>query len=281
MRVIELMLFGIGSLFLSIFAISSVYPYAANRLESIAERRSVHLKDDFLWMSSRKLLLVFTFSGICLGAVAFLLTRNAMTSLALTLTPVLFSGLAVKRYRKRRTLLIIRQLPAFLDTLSGYIKAGHSFPEAVASAIPLLPGGIREEISWLSRLNRLGTPLPDAFLAWEIRMPSPEVSLVARPMRIALSTGGNIVSLLERARDVLRARQRQQDKLRSMTAQARLQAIVLTMLPPIFLAVLSRMEDGFLEAILNSGPGRMILLSAALLQFIGWLFIRNILSVKI
>lgn len=171
-------------------------------------------------------------------------------------------------------------MPSMLDTLSGYVKAGHSLPEALSGAIPLLPSGIREEIAWLFRLNRLGTSLPDALIAWEKRMPSPELSLVVRPLRIALSGGGNLVSLLERSRDVLRARQRQQDKMRSMTAQARLQAIVLTMLPPAFLLVLSKIEDGFWEASTRTVVGRMLLATAAILQFLGWLLIRKILGAK-
>ncbi len=281
MKTVELILFGVGALLLTLFSIASVYPYIETRLENIADRRSVHLKSDFLRLSSKLVLICFSATGAVLGIAAFIATRNIFASVLSAAIPVIFSGLAVKRYRRQRSKRIIRQLPSFLDTLCGYVKAGHSLPEAMASAIPLLPRGIREEISWLSRLNRLGTPLSDAFLAWERRMPSSELSLVARPMRIALSTGGSIVSLLERTRDVLRARQRQHDKMRSMTAQARLQALVLTMLPPIFLVVLSKMEEGFWEASTSSSTGRLILLTVAILQFFGWLLIRKILAVKI
>jgi tight adherence protein B len=275
-----MLLFGCGALSLVFFAISTFYPYAVDRLERLADRRSDQLKGDFLRMQPRTLLRLFIVIGVAFGIAAYLVTGAAWTSFSALTIPFILSGLAVRRYQRLRFRRVIHQLPSMLDTLSGYVKAGHSLPEALSGAVPLMPSGIREEVAWLFRLNRLGTPLPDALIAWEGRMPSPELSLVVRPLRIALSGGGNLVSLLERSRDVLRARQRQQDKMRSMTAQARLQALVLTMLPPAFLLVLSKMEDGFWEATTGTLIGRMLLLAAAILQMAGWLLIRRILGVK-
>jgi tight adherence protein B len=277
---LELILFGAGALSLTCFAVSTFYPYIANRLEEIADRRSNQLRGDFLFMSSRTLLRSFLALGAGLGFLAYRMTGAAWASVSVITVPLVLSGIAVKRYQRIRNNRVISQLPSMLDTLSGYVKAGHSFPEALSGAIPLLPSGIREEIAWLFRLNRLGTSLPDALLAWERRIPSSELSLVVRPLRIALTGGGNLVSLLERSRDVLRSRQRQQDKMRSMTAQARLQALVLTMLPPVFLLVLSSMEEGFWEASTGTLPGRLLLATAAILQLFGWLLIRIILKVK-
>ncbi|HEY3490918.1 MAG TPA: type II secretion system F family protein [Candidatus Deferrimicrobiaceae bacterium] len=277
---IEWVFFGAGAISLAVFSISTLYPYTVERIEEVAERRSNHLKNDFLHLSTRRVILVFLILGVIAGAVLFWVAQNIWWSLLASALPVFLSGLAVRRYRRRRCQKVVSQLPTLLDTISGYIKAGHSFPEALSHAIPLLPRGIREDVAWLSRMNRLGTPLPEAFLAWERNNPSPEMTLVARPMRVALSSGGNVTTLLERIRNVLRSRQRQQDKMRSMTAQARLQALVLTMLPPIFLLVLTKMDPGFWRAITTTPVGRTILVLATTLQFLGWVFIRKMLAVK-
>ncbi len=133
----------------------------------------------------------------------------------------------------------------------------------------------------MSQLVRLGTPLADALLLWEQRIPCEEVSLAVRPLRLALPAGGNVVALLERTRDILRARFRMQEKMRSMTAQARLQACVLTLLPPGFIAMLSRIDPGFLSRCLGSPQGKAILAASGVLQVLGWLTIRKILAVKV
>ncbi len=71
-----------------------------------------------------------------------------------------------------------------------------------------------------------------------------------------------------------------EEKMRSMTAQARLQACVLTLLPPAFIALLSRVDPAFLPRCLGSAQGKAILAAAGILQALGWLTIRNILSAK-
>jgi tight adherence protein B len=269
-----------GFALLSYFCIVSALPYAMKRVESIADRRSEQLKRDFLWWSARGLVAGFLATGIALGIATWRMVGNLPLALGSIAIPAMLSGLAVRHYKRVRLRKVTSQLPGFLDTLSGYIKAGHSLPEALAGSESLLPRGIREDVSWIVRMNRLGTPLSETFMAWEAKSPSPEMTLVARPLRISLSTGGNVVSLLERTRDVLRARQRQADKMKSMTAQARLQAIVLTLMPPLFLLVLSRMQEGFLEAMTGTPIGRLILVCAGILQLFGWLLIRKILGVK-
>jgi tight adherence protein B len=197
------------------------------------------------------------------------------------IVPILISGFMVRIYRERRRKRVIAQIPGFLDILAGQVKAGHSLQGALSDTIPLLPHEIRNEISWVFRLCRLGTSLSEAFALWEERMPSEEVALVVRPLCVALPTGGNIVELLTRSRDILQSRNRMREKMRSMTAQARLQAAILTLLPPVFTVVLSKVDPDFLPRIVGTVQGKAILMIAAFLQFLGWLTIRKILAVKL
>jgi tight adherence protein B len=128
--------------------------------------------------------------------------------------------------------------------------------------------------------NRLGTPLAEALAHWEERIRSEEVSLFVRPLRAAIPGGGNIVDLLERTRDILRLRMRTTEKLRSMTAQARLQALVLTLLPPAFAVALSKVDPGFFPNLLGTPQGKTIMAIVFVLQALGWITIRKILSVR-
>jgi tight adherence protein B len=278
MNPLETVLFTLGTLVLALLATTSLFPAAVRRLEWIAGRRSEQLRRDFLFLSPERVMAVLLVPGAALGCFVWRATGSGWTFLPAAILPVVLSGAGVKRFRRRRITKVLAQLPGFLDTLAGNVRAGRSLPEALVGSVPLLPGGIREEAAWLVRLIRLGTPVPDALSAWEARLPSPEIVLAVRPLRIASSRGGNIASLLERTRDILRSRQRQREKMRSMTAQARLQAWVLTLLPPAFLLVLSGMEEGFLAAVTGTPAGRLLLAAAGTLQVCGWLLIRRILG---
>jgi tight adherence protein B len=280
MTPLEYTLFTAGVSMLSWFFLRAFAPYLRNRLEATAQRRAADLREEFLLLPSRKILLMLLSAGGACTLIAIALTSNLLWAAMAGIVPILISGSMVRFYRERRRKRVISQLPGFLDALAGQVKAGHSIQGALSDTIPLLPHEIRNEISWIFRLCRLGKPLSEAFVHWEERMPCEEVALVVRPLRVALPTGGNIVELLTRSRDILRARNRMREKMRSMTAQARLQAMVLTLLPPVFAGVLSKIDPDFLPRILGTIQGKAILAIAAFLQILGWLTIRRILAVK-
>jgi tight adherence protein B len=280
MTLAETVLFFAGGLLLSSFLLFTITPFFRSRLEETAGRRAQDLREEFLPLSPRRILLILLAAGALSGSVAAVFARDLMWAAAAAAVPVLLSGLAVRHYRVRRRKRVIRQLPGFLDLLAGHVKAGHSLQEAIPDTVPLLSGSIRKEVAWLAQLNRLGTPLPQVLLLWERRMPCEEISLVVRPLRIALPAGGNIVELLARSRDILRARTRMEDRMHALTAQARMQALVLTLLPPGFVAALSQIDPDFLSRCLETAPGKAILALATLLMALGWLTIRKMLSVK-
>lgn len=280
MTPLEYALFAAGASLLSWILLRAFAPFLRDRLEATAHRHAKDLREEFLLLPPRKIVLLLTASGIIVAFLSYPLTSNFLWAAASGTLPTLVSGCLVKVYRSRRRKKVISQIPGFLDILAGQVKAGRSLQEAISDTISLLPNQIRKEISWIYRLCRLGTPLSEAFLLWEKRMPCDEVALLVRPLRAALPAGGNIVELLTRTRDILRARIRMKEKMQSMTAQARLQATVLTLLPPAFAAVLSRIDPAFLPRALGTAQGKAILAAAAFLQFLGWLSIRKILSVK-
>ncbi len=280
MTVAEYTLFAGGAALLVLFLLRTAAPRFGNRFEKTADQASRDLREEFLFLSPRRTMAILLVMGGILATAAILLIKDVLWAAVLAIAPTLLSGLAIRRFRRKRRMKIIAQLPGFLDVLSGHARAGHSLPESMLESVSLLPAGIREEVSWMSQLIRLGTPLAEALLLWEQRIPCEEISLAVRPLRLALPAGGNIVALLERTRDILRARFRMGEKMRSMTAQARLQACVLTGLPPAFIAMLSGVDPDFLPRCLGSLQGKAILAAAGILQVLGWLTIRKILSVK-
>ncbi len=276
----EYALLAAGISLLSWFLVRRFAPFLRDRLETTARERAKDLREEFLLLPHRKIMFFLLASGGVCSLLAYLATFSILFATGAGIAPILFSGFTVRYYRAQRRKKVISQLPGFLDVLAGQVKAGHSLQEALSDTIPLLPREIRKEISWVFRLTRLGTPLAESFLLWEERMPCDEVALVVRPLRVALPAGGNIVDLLIRSRDILQARNRMREKMQSMTAQARLQAGVLTLLPPVFAVILSRIEPDFLPLILGTPQGKAVIAVSALLQFLGWMTIRKILSVK-
>lgn len=273
-------IFVLGAALIARFLLRAALPQARTRFVSAANRHSDELREEFVLLPPARIAAVLLVSATVLAGAALAATRSVAVAAAAGAAPVLFAGLLIRWYRNRRKRSILSQLPALLDLLSGHVRAGHSLSESLAETVHLLPAGIREEMAWILQQNRLGTPLAEALAHWEERIRSEETSLLVRPLRAAIPGGGNIVDLLERTRDILRLRMRTTEKLRSMTAQARLQALVLTLLPPAFAAALSKIDPGFFPNLLGTPQGKTIMAIAFVLQVLGWVTIRKILSVR-
>lgn len=273
-------IFLLGTALIARFLLRAALPKARARFVSAANRHSSDLREEFVHLPAHRIAAALLASAAVLAVAALAATRSVAVAAASGTTPVLFAGLLIRWYRIRRKRSILSQLPSLLDLLSGHVRAGHSLSESLSETVPLLPAGIREEMAWVLQQNRLGTALPEALVQWEERIRSEETSLMVRPLRAAIPGGGNIVDLLERTRDILRLRIRSTEKLRSMTAQARLQALVLTLLPPAFAGALSKVDPGFFPNLLGTPQGKAILAIAFILQLLGWIAIRKILSVR-
>ena len=262
------------------FLLRSALPEMRTRFVRATNRHSDELREEFVLLSPVRIATALVVSATLLAGTTLAATRSAAIAGISGSVPALLAGLIIRWYRNRRKKSILTQLPALLDLLSGHVRAGHSLPESLSETVPLLPPGIREEMAWVLQQTRLGTPLVGALTSWEERIRSEETSLLVSPLRAAIPGGGNIVDLLERTRDILRLRMRTAEKLRSMTAQARLQAVVMTLLPPAFAVALSKVDPGFFPDLVGTPQGKSIMAIAFVLQILGWITIRKILSVR-
>ena len=269
-----------GFLLIVRFFLRTAIPGVHRRFLLAADRRSADLREEFVPLAPGSVALWLGASAAACSCTALALTGSGAAALVGGILPLVLSGMAVRVYRSRRRARILSRLPVLLDLLAGHMKAGHSLPSSLAETVPLLPPGIREEMGWVLQQTRLGTPIADSLLAWERRLRAEEVSLFVRPLRAALPGGANVAELLERTRDILRMRARMRETLHSMTAQARLQAVVLTLLPPGFAAVLSLIDPGFLPNLFGTLLGKAILAAVSVLLVTGWLVIRMILSAR-
>lgn len=277
---LEYILFMLSFISFLFFLHRTAIPWISRRFDRAAAATSTTLREDFLFLSRNQASLALLLLCLLPGITVAILSRNGWIGFFAGFSCALLSGVILRTHRNRRRKKIVAQLPALLDILTGHLQAGHSLSEALKDSVVLLPRGIREEISWIFQKIQVGTPLPEALSLWESRIPTEEVLLVVRPLKSALSTGSDVANLLSRCSDILQAKQTMEGRLRSMTAQSRLQAVVLTLLPPGFILILSKIDPEYLPRCVGTAPGIALLSTAAVLQLAGWLCIRKIMAEK-
>jgi tight adherence protein B len=140
---------------------------------------------------------------------------------------------------------------------------------------------LKQEFSLVLREQRLGLPLEQSLANLARRMPTQSCILVVSAMRIATETGGGLAETLERTAQTVRSRLQAEGKIGALTAQGKLQAWVVGMLPLLLMLILDRMEPEAMALLWHSQLGWMTLAVIGFLECMGVYVIRKIIAIDI
>jgi len=152
---------------------------------------------------------------------------------------------------------------------------------AIAQLVREAQAPIAQEFDLLLREQRVGVPLDQALENMNRRLPLPSLTLVVSALRIASVTGGGLAETLERAAQTLRNSLAMEDKIRALTAQGKLQAIVVGALPLLLVLVLAQMEPEAMALLWRTRIGWATVAVVALLEIFGIVLIRKIVAIDV
>jgi len=183
--------------------------------------------------------------------------------------------------RERRMKKFNRALPGALDIIARSLRAGHALSAALEIVGEQASEPVRSEFRTLCRQQNLGMPFREAVVNLLERVPSADLQLVVTSMLVQRETGGNLVEILDRTNAVMRDRIRLEGEMRVYTAQGRLTAWILGLLPA-FLYVLLRLANPAYMRVMTADPtGQKLLMGSAIMIVFGFLLIRRIVKVKL
>ena len=113
------------------------------------------------------------------------------------------------------------------------------------------------------------------------RVPLPEVHLLVTAVALALQVGGSLGGTLDRLADTLRRKHVIEAKLRALTSQGRLQAIIVTALPVALMLALTALDPVSMRPLVTTAGGWAVLGCIAILETTGWLLIRRIVAIDV
>ena len=249
--------------------------------ERFTRETGFHLRELFLFVDPARLY-VLNLALTLLGAgTAWLLTGNVLVALAVAVVLVLSPSLVLRWLRARRIEQVEQQLPDALQMLAGTARAGLSLPAAIRQVRTELAPPLQQELLLVQHEQRLGVSLDDALENLARRIPAQPVKLMVSAMRIANETGGGLAETLERTATTLRSQHTMELKIRALTAQGKLQAWVVGLLPVFLLWVLHRMEPEAMAQLWTTQLGWGVLAAVIVMEFIGVLLIRRIVAIDI
>ena len=100
-------------------------------------------------------------------------------------------------------------------------------------------------------------------------------------IKLTMQSGGSLAEVLDRITDTIRQRTEFQDRLRTMTAQGRFEAIAMAAAPVVAFLILFFLDRQLMQPLVETRLGWCAIGAVALLETIGFLVINKIVTIDV
>lgn len=185
--------------------------------------------------------------GLVLGQLLYGPVLAGVCAIALGLAPLLY----VRHRKKARHDRLLMQLSSAFDLMARVLRSGHSVPQAFQAVADTFDPPIAGEFARCQEQQNLGLLPEVAYRDLARRTGVLEIKIFVMAMMIQRQTGGNLSEVLERLADLVRERVRLRNHVRTLTAEGRMQAVVLLLLPPIMFFVMRFINRPYADVLLD------------------------------
>ena len=180
----------------------------------------------------------------------------------------------------RRRAKMLAQLPGFLDNLVRLLSIGNSLHAAFQFASNNVPQPLGGALQHVSASLNVSPDLGQAMEQLERTWGLPEFGLLAAVFRMTTRYGGRADLVLERVCAYIRDRQSAERELHALSAEVRLSAWILALLPVVVGAMIMVLNQGYFLRMWNDAMGQKMILIAAGLQVFGSFFLYRLARLK-
>ena len=173
------------------------------------------------------------------------------------------------------------QLPEALGTMSNALRAGFSINQAFDSVVEQGDKPIAEEFAIVQQQLKIGMSFEEALESMSERVGSDDLTLVITALVISRRTGGNVTEIFDRISETIRGRQKIERKVKSLTAQGRMQGIIVSLMPLFLGGVMTVLKPKMMIPFFMSATGALAVFATLVLITLGWLMIRKIIRIDV
>ncbi len=181
----------------------------------------------------------------------------------------------------RRTRAFVAQLPDMLQLLGTTLRSGFSILQGLDTVAVQLPDPTGKEMRHVVAEARLGRPLSSALDEVAQRVRSEDFEWVVSAIGIQREVGGNLAELLDIVADTMNARSRLRQEAHTLTAEGRIGAIVISLLPVGIGLFVYSVNPTYLSPLFHTGTGKLMFYSCLGLALAGMVWLRRIVKIEI
>jgi len=165
--------------------------------------------------------------------------------------------------------------------ISNALRSGFSLPQAFELIQREMEQPISQEFRLINQETRVGVPMEEALGHALDRMPSEDFDLVITAILVSQEVGGSLAEVMDNIARTIRERHQIEGKINALTAQGRMQAWILGMVPIALGFVLNWLNPTLFEPMLKTWIGWMLLAIIGVLLGVGMLVVRKIVMIEV
>jgi tight adherence protein B len=216
--------------------------------------------------------------GFLIGA---LVIKNQLASLVLLVMGGLFPFLYLTILKRRRIEKFKRQLPEALDLMARALKAGHAFTNGMKLAADQFDDPLGLEFSEALDEINFGISVPNALRNMAKRIDCSEIRYFVIGVILQRETGGNLAELMGILSYLIREKFKFQGKVRTLSAEGKLSAIILSALPFFIAGWLQFSNSKYLATLFMDPIGKVMILGAVLLMSLGIFVMKKMVTIEV
>ncbi|MCO5168581.1 MAG: type II secretion system F family protein [Planctomycetes bacterium] len=239
------------------------------------------LDDLFLTIPPQQLLWLTILGGFGMLTVVFVLTDSLLVGAAAALPGGLAPRVALALLRRARHKKFNEQLVESMVTMTNALRSGVALPKAFQIVAHDMPKPICQEFGILVQEMRLGMDVEEAMESMLERMPGQDLQLVCTSVGISNSVGGNLAEVFERLAETIRERYRIEGRIDALTAQGKIQGLMVSVLPIFVGIMIYLIEPGMMSLMFTRVEGWVVLGVMVVMEGLGFFFVRKVTTIEV
>lgn len=244
------------------------------RLQKVADHRDITTHPESL----ASLLIG---SAAVIFAIGFILTRSVVFALTAIILFVILLNSWVSKQQEFYHTRLREELPGAIQAMNACFCIGYSLPQIFDQVALDLEGPLKVIFQRTAAIVNAGGTVNEALEVLKRQTKEPELFFLATALEIQHRTGSSLSQVLDVVRQSIDDQLELKRLLQTQTAQAKLSAQIVTIMPFLIIGIFSLISEGFLEPFFTSAAGIILLTVAIAMQAAGILAVRKLLKVEV
>ncbi len=271
----------------SAFSKSSFVKRAVEMTEGLAERQGILVKTENLLERAAVPLRVgeaisgYAVIALLMAVIGLIVGESVIAMIFFATLGLMVPPMVVKMRASRRRKKFMNQLPDTLQLLSSTLKAGYSFMQGVEAVAQEVEEPMAGELHRIVAETQLGRAPEESMDSSAERMDSNDFAWAVMAVRIQREVGGNLAELLLTVAETMTERERLRRDVASLTAEGKMSAIVLGLLPVLLGLVMWAMNREYIGLLFTDSFGKVLFVVSVISALAGFAWMKKMITIEI